>query len=378
MAGTEFVVAIVAAPGEPHHQALMDELNRRTGGLAQAGERLVIVDESDADAKPDVAVVLCSGSMTAAAETMIVACQGRDIPLFPVVADRKRFGELAPKMLRPLNGFELQAGEGVGELAGLVLEALRLQRSRRKLFISYARAESMAIANQLREAFTARWYTVFHDTVSILPGRDFQEVLKQELADSDVMLVLNSPGIEDRPYVQKEIEFASQVGVSGVQVVWPNVNPLREALFTRVDLAEPGRLRPGCRRIPLLSRDGIATILAAVADGRTADQERREREFFSIDEGFAKTMGWGAVMHHGRYIELLGPTPAIRLPFVMGAPTSLELEERADWNEGETARVVYDPLGLARRQVEHLKFLSGRLPITFLNYRAAMDWKGLP
>ena len=110
-------------------------------------------------------------------------------------------------------------------------QSLGLQRSKRKIFISYARMDSSAVAHQLREAFTARWYSVFMDTISIRPGAVFQEELLQELADSDAVGLLNSPNVKHRPYVQQEIAFADQAGVSGIQVVWPKVQRMREGAF---------------------------------------------------------------------------------------------------------------------------------------------------
>src|SRR5262249_25690709 len=106
------------------------------------------------------------------------------------------------------------------------------------------------------KAFMERWYSVFLDTISIRPGAVFQEDLMQELADSDVVVLLNSPTIKDRPYVQKEIAFADQAGVGGVQVVWPDEKPLREgAYFSPVRLdADRGEDHVQARRPPQTDR----------------------------------------------------------------------------------------------------------------------------
>ena len=131
-----------------------------------------------------------------------------------------------------------------------MLELLGLQRSKRKIFISYARMDASRVAQQLREAFTARWYSVFLDTISICPGAVFQEELLQELADSDGVELPNSPNVKNRPYVQQEIAFADQAGVSGVQVVWPKLERMREGA---VLYADPTRHKqcpyrgPGCQ-----------------------------------------------------------------------------------------------------------------------------------
>src|SRR5262249_39955669 len=157
--------------------------------------------------------------------------------------------------------------------AGLLLETLGLQRSKRKIFISYARQDSAEIAQQLHDAFIARWYRVFLDTVAIRPGATFQEELLQELSDSDVMVLLNSPSVPNRPYVQEEIRFADQANVGGLEVVWPRVRRRRDTgFFMPLDLgaaesewttagATPGTLR--------LSTKGITQIVRNVANLRT-------------------------------------------------------------------------------------------------------------
>src|SRR5262249_24796727 len=149
-------------------------------------------------------------------------------------------------------------------------------RSKRKIFISYARRDAAEVARQLRDAFTARWYSVFLDTVSIRPGAVFQEQLMQELADSDVVVLLNSPSVKDRRYVQDEIAFAYRAGIGGVQVVWPSVQqlerrPLRDAHLSPVRLAEWNAEIKG-NTVKRLTPAGIVRIVRRVAIMRTRVQ----------------------------------------------------------------------------------------------------------
>ena len=75
----------------------------------------------------------------------IADCVSANRLIFPVVADLKRFRDLAPEALHEYNGFELPADEEVVDLATLVLESLGLLRQKRKVFISYARHETRAV-----------------------------------------------------------------------------------------------------------------------------------------------------------------------------------------------------------------------------------------
>jgi hypothetical protein len=380
-----FVVVIIADPGDARPERLKDELkDRAKSPLERAQESIDFVDAADvANLDPNataVAVVFCSGAIDLVQRTAIAACKERNLQIFPVLEDLKRFDTLAPKEVKPFNGFEFRPGDSMSELAGLVLEGLGLQRGRRKIFISYARADSASITQQLREAFTGRWYTVFHDTVSIRPGRAFQAELLQELADADVMLLLNSPSVGTRPYVQEEITFAIQAGLGGVQVLWPNVAPRNDALFATVDLDRAGRLRRGCRRrVPLLSDTGIDDILRAVAGERTAMQQHRENELQKSISAYAERRNWEAVPHLGRFVALRGPASTIRLDIALGVPTSMELE-RAWRHSGERdpKRIVYDPIGLTNTMANHLAFLSQRLPLELLDVRDALNWRVIP
>jgi hypothetical protein len=379
-----FAVVIIAPEGDPRPDRLRNELRKRTKSLRDARESLEFFDAStlirlDSNT-PAVCVVFCSAAFGPDETAAVKECQKKKLQIFPVVKDLKELSALAPDEVKPFNGFELRSNKEIPELAGLVLEGLGLQRGRRKIFISYARMDSAAIAQQLREAFTRRWYTVFHDVVSIRPGRTFQEELLQELADADVMLLLNSPNVGMRPYVQKEITFASQAGLGIVQAVWPDVTP-RNDLFapTIVRLDQRGRLHKGSRRVPLLSNTGVNDILHAVAEERTKIQVHREDELRELISAYARSKNWKALSHLGRYVTLSSAGLAIRLDIALGVPTSMELERA--WRDGaehDPKRIVYNRMGLTNAMSDHLAFLSKRLPIELLDVEEAASWRVIP
>ena len=68
---------------------------------------------------------------------------------------------------------------------------MRLLRENRKLFISYRRTDSSAVANQLFDAFVRNNYDVFLDTYSINPAKNFQEELHHRMTDCDVLIQLS-------------------------------------------------------------------------------------------------------------------------------------------------------------------------------------------
>jgi hypothetical protein len=380
----DFVAIVVGAHDDPRRGALETELLSRTNGLSESNEQLDVIDQDQLSSMPTsargVTVVLCRRGMSGAEIAAILECRKRDIPIIPVVADLRNFNAVAPSEVADFNGFELADVADIGELAGLVLEALGLQRSKRKIFISYARKDSSKVAQQLRDAFNARWYSVFLDTISIRPGAVFQDELLQELADSDVFVLLNSPSVENRPYVRQEIAFADQAGVGGVHVIWPGVPPMREGAFSMPIPLDDTLAEIKEHEFDILTPDGITKILRTVASVRTELQQIRETQLLRPVKAYAQSKGWTAISYLGRHIELRSGSDRVYLDVALGMPTSFDLERAFVTGSARHAagRLVYDPLGITNRQADHLHFLGSHLDLQYLNPRSSLQWTILP
>ena len=383
----DFIVMLIGEASDERGVALRGELEHRTlEALGASGERLAIIDQSDVAALdvevPRVAVVFCRESMSGTEIEAIGRCRAHGMPIVPVTEDLTRFTQVAPKEVGKFNGFQLADTLEVGELAGLMLELLGLQRSKRKIFISYARIDGSAMARQLREAFAARWYSVFLDTVSIRPGAVFQESLKQELADSDVVVLLSSPGAPGRPYVEEEVTFATQARVGGVEVVWPDHDRLREgALFMPIFLERREIVSDGDGR-KSLTPEAVLKVLRRVADLRTALQRQREEGLLRTIGGYSASKGFDAVPYLGRHIELRQRQGAmrVRLDVALGVPTSHDLER--SFSKGEPrppkGRLVYSRVGITDQQSAHLNFFGAELNPDLLDPKDALQWAVLP
>jgi len=112
------------------------------------------------------------------------------------VEDVTRFREFVPSDLAHLNAICVSdCGADFERLAARVLEGFGLLRETRRLFISYRRNETSGVAAQLYEALDASGFDVFLETHGILrPGEPFQDIFWHRLADTDVAVVLDSPG----------------------------------------------------------------------------------------------------------------------------------------------------------------------------------------
>lgn len=142
--------------------------------------------------------------------------------IIPVVSDLSKFKDLTPENIHKINGFELSSESKVESLVSLILEGLGLLRITRRLFISYKRAESSSVALQLYEQLEKNGFDVFLDTHSIRPGESFQDELWHRLADTDIVLLLNTPGFLTSEWTKEELAKANAMQIGILQLIWPN------------------------------------------------------------------------------------------------------------------------------------------------------------
>ena len=144
------------------------------------------------------------------------------IRVLPVVDTAADFRRKVPDALGKLNAFILgkPAKDWDSLVAELIDRAWNL-RSTRKIFLSYRRIDSSGIAAQLQSELTHRGYDVFLDESSIPPGANFQRELMSWLNDSDFVLLLASPRLEESEWVLAEIERANLSSVGVLGICWP-------------------------------------------------------------------------------------------------------------------------------------------------------------
>ncbi len=141
------------------------------------------------------------------------------LPIFPIVDSETAFTSKVPKCLHPINGFIWQ--DPPSRLINQILQVLGLTWSRRRIFISYKRSESAGVASQLFAEFGLKGYSPFLDSASVEGGTDFQESLWHQLADTDLIIFIDSPSAISSKWVRKELGRANALGISTLQVVWP-------------------------------------------------------------------------------------------------------------------------------------------------------------
>ena len=98
----------------------------------------------------------------------------------------------------------------------------------RRVFISYKRTECTALSEQLFVALSKERCDVFLDRFCVPPAWDFQEKLREDLADKSLVLVLESPTLMDSKWVQYELNFAkiNKIGILAIKP--PNLASKRQ------------------------------------------------------------------------------------------------------------------------------------------------------
>lgn len=139
-------------------------------------------------------------------------------------------------MLRPLNCLAYQV-DGPQRVATALLECAGLLPRQRRVFVSYRRNESREAALQLFDVLSARHFDVFLDTHGIGPAEDFQAMLWHRLCDSDVLVMLDTPGYFESRWTSAEFGRALAKGISVLRVGWPNSTAsARISTASRLDL----------------------------------------------------------------------------------------------------------------------------------------------
>jgi hypothetical protein len=298
-----------------------------------------------------------------------------------------RFTEFVPADLRPINGMALRPEDpGLERIASVLLEGLGLLRKSRRLFISYRRVETQGIAIQLYEQLDANGFDVFLDSHSIRPGEPFQEVLWHRLADTDVVVLLDSPGFLSSRWTEEELARANSTNLQILQLIWPGSTLTSAAAFSKpftlsssdfqvaADvLGATARLQDAClKRVTIEVESLRARALAA-------------RHAYLVQEFFTEAIAAGHApqVQPDRFIllETKGGNHYITVPTV-GIPDAVRYQEVEDEMARHPKRhsdiiLLYDERGIRDKWKKHLEWLDRQtLPVKSLQVAKANSWLG--
>lgn len=330
----------------------------RQFGLSK-GDEIDIVSQDRADDRPvsSVALFLGADPPPTLVHNWILRVGIPIIPLVTKVTNASR--ELPPEVLH-LNAMAVGHTSAADEIAAAAMECLGLLPRQRRVFISYVRKDSTAIALQLFSELSRRQFQVFVDTHDIRPGDEFQATLWHRLCDSDVMIMLDSAQYFKRRWTREEYGRALVKKAAILRVGMPNValdpalTVTDEIQLADDEISSSRRLRAHtldkvCDRIELLRSQSIASRHANLVGSLAT----------ALDEMKGTLRAAGSL----RSIEAVLPRGRSILVYTaLGVPTAQVLNEIADHARNRDAVIVYDELGIHQQWKKHRDWLAQHVP----------------
>jgi hypothetical protein len=303
--------------------------------------------------------------------------------ILPIVSDLGNFSSQIPDDLANINGFELATSNDVEKLVSCILEGLSLLRLSRRIFISYKRDESSGVAIQLFEQLEKNGFDVFLDTHSIRPGELFQEELWHRMADSDVVVLLNTPGFLNSNWTTQELAKANSMSIGILQVIWPLHRLERDA-----ELSVPLYLNNNdfvnnvfSERSCCLNQQAISNINSQVESLRARSLASRQDNIITEFISSSKRVGKSVDLQAGKYMTLKGRDgkelvviPAVGVPQAFTYNQSEELVGRIKSGDVEGAYLLFDHRNIREKWIKHLDWLDNYLPVKAVKIVKAEEW----
>ena len=321
------------------------------------------------------AVVICNGELTSYDDKQIEKLLGAGIPILPVFFKGNKAEEVIPKCLQYINALEVDSADAVSKINGYVLDNLFLKKGSRKIFISYKRDESQAIADQLHDTLIRYGYDVFLDTVSIKKGDDFQKELKHRMADSDVVLLLNTSSYLCSEWTEQELQSAQAAKIGILHLDWPDahipkelinvMNMISSVKLNEEDFDISNACKFSCPKSKL--KDSvIGLIVGAIEDLRIRNIAARRImmvnefcEYQRFCNFSAEYSSYGNLIKvsNSRYSKLYYP--------ITGIPDSHIFDSLRNnpINKTDTLSILYNPLLIRDDWLDYLDWLNIHLPI---------------
>ncbi|WP_395741137.1 toll/interleukin-1 receptor domain-containing protein [Prosthecobacter sp.] len=174
------------------------------------------------------------------------------------------------------------------EILWAVLQRVGLAPEESRIFISYVRKETSAIADQLFAALTEAGFDVFLDRCSVPAAVNFQQRLMQDLCDKAMVILLNSERVsavapdKRSRWVEQEIATIKNYRLGLLELRLPgitqraDIGPDSTELLTSADLVPAGEDYP--RTAQKLSADKLTHVISRIRDVHGQALHRRRLE----------------------------------------------------------------------------------------------------
>ncbi len=367
---------------DPRADAVRTSVEHRLEELGM-DPRAVVFIERDFAANWDrrfPAMALFFGDSPVSDSVLIEQLIADSVIIAPIVSSISRASQELPPQLRHVNALEYgHDGSGLDRLVSLVLETFRLLRAERRLFISYRRDDAQPFAERLYDALDARGFDVFIDVRSVPPAVDFQAELWHRMSDSDVVILLDTPGFRISRWTTAELAQANATNIQILHLLWPGQSEDASSSFSHFVKLESTDFRGTIGRGEEVTTDTLARICSEAERLRARAIAARHRYLVDNFCDAARDLGMTPSVQPERWIAIAqsnGRTLAV-VPAV-GVPTADRLnavfEAIADTSSNmRDLWVIYDNRGLLTTWLMHLDWLNSHLPIRALRMSEVPD-----
>jgi TIR domain len=386
-----YQIAIFANGANAYADTLRDTIRRDCSDLGVPPKMLSFLDEMTVSARdrksPTVGVYFGLTLHPVGATPALSDLIKEAAMVVPVVPTLDGFSQFVPMELLAINGIALRKEDAaLDSLASVLLEGLGLLRKSRRFFISYRRAETQGIAIQLYELLDAHGFDVFLDSHSIRPGEPFQEVLWHRLADTDVVVLLDSPDFLNSRWTEEELARANSTNLQILQLIWPGSTLASVAAFSKPLILAETDFQVSADLLGATARlcDACLEKIAVEVESLRA-RALAARHSYLVHEFVSEAASAGFLPHvqPERFISLETKSGKkyITVPTV-GVPDAVryqELEDQISLEPKHHSEIIllYDERGIRDKWMNHLNWLDRqKLPVKSLQVAKAQSWLG--
>ncbi len=306
---------------------------------------------------------------------------GNGDAIFPICFTADKYKEEMPAVLHPVNG-RMYKEEYLDSIVNVAFEELRLLRKNRRVFISYKRSDSSAVANQLFDVLSRHQFDVFLDTYSIRGAADFQAELHHRITDSDVLIQLNSPHFKDSDWCKEEISEANARRVGVLQINWPGVKPGEADQLSAVRQLDDVdfRRKRWKRSTSTLKTKVLGEIASKIEEIRARNIAARQDNLTGEFVKEAERQGRTIIKEPTFLVERRGDDefwyyiPAIGVPKSEDCHESVKMLERWNGTLPKKVYLIYDDLSILPRWIKHLEWLNDYLEVKTIQKRDFESW----
>lgn len=254
-------------------------------------------------------------------------------------------GQGSVDLPRQLRYFHRLTDYGIASELGVeVLRAAGIGGAR-KLFLSYRRSDTEALADQVHKALVQRGFDIYLDRFSWTAGRQFPTEIAEQMADKGVVLLLESQKLYRSRWTQWELSFARSYHIGIV------------ALNVDAAAHQPGINRADRKSINLkagkLSDPKVDEVVAFVLR-RHSLAEMRRRIYFETLLRSAVRMAGGQVKASGDGVFEVTGSKSLGLYLPSGRPGNLGDLSTVGRSQASRATQISPPHRLLAGQHNHL------------------------